>query len=63
MLLSIVDGKHLPKLYGGELDWKFEDEPNLDKDIQEAISSDIMLHGPVLFVDGKVVKPSIIRVD
>lgn len=55
-LQSFIDPKNLPKPYGGELDWKFEDEPNLDDEAKEALGGS-MPRGPHLFVDGTVVKP------
>lgn len=55
-LQSFIDPKNLPKPYGGELDWKFEDEPNLDDEAKDALGGG-MPHGPHLFVDGAVVKP------
>jgi hypothetical protein len=54
-LRNLIDSKDLPKAYGGELDWKFEDEPNLDEDARNCIGN--MPKGPALFVDGAVVRP------
>lgn len=42
-------------MYGGELDFKFEDEPNLDEAVKDVIGE--MPRGPVIFRDGAVVKP------
>lgn len=56
-LRNIIDAKNLPKPYGGALDWKFEDEPNLDDEAKNAIGQDTMVKGPALFVDGKVARP------
>ena len=56
-LLSLVDSQNLPRLYGGELDWKYEDEPNLGEDEREAIGETAMPRGPLLFIDGRVVRP------
>ena len=51
-LREIIDPKDLPKRYGGELDWEFEDEPYLDEDAKRMIGH--MPKGPAAFVDGKV---------
>ncbi|KAI0714077.1 CRAL/TRIO domain-containing protein [Cerioporus squamosus] len=56
-LRTLVDPKDLPKTYGGELDWKFEDEPSLDDAAKELIGE--MPKGPVVFEDGKVVRPAV----
>lgn len=42
-------------MYGGELDFKFEDEPNLDQAMKDAVGE--MPRGPVVFRDGVIVKP------
>ncbi|EJF61053.1 CRAL/TRIO domain-containing protein [Dichomitus squalens LYAD-421 SS1] len=55
-LCTLIDPKDLPKTYGGELDWKFEDQPSLDDATKELIGE--MPKGPVVFEDGKVVRPS-----
>ncbi|KAI0754693.1 CRAL/TRIO domain-containing protein [Daedaleopsis nitida] len=55
-LRTLIDPKDLPKAYGGELDWKFEDEPLLD-DAAKALIGE-MPKGPVLFQDGQVIHPS-----
>ncbi|TFK52692.1 CRAL/TRIO domain-containing protein [Heliocybe sulcata] len=55
-LLKLIDAENLPKMYGGQLDFKFEDEPNLDEDARKLIG-DSVPKGPCLFVDGKVVIP------
>ena len=52
----MIDPKDLPKSYGGELEWKYEDEPALDDAVREVIGE--MPRGPVVFEDGKVVRPS-----
>jgi hypothetical protein len=54
-LLSLVDDEHLPKAYGGKLDWKYEDEPSLDLDAQNTLGASTVPQGPALFVDGQVV--------
>ncbi|KAH9917953.1 CRAL/TRIO domain-containing protein [Fomitopsis serialis] len=55
VLRTLIDPQDLPRPYGGELDWKFEDEPSLDEDTKKAIGT--MPKGPVEFVDGEVRKP------
>ena len=54
-LRTLIEPQDLPKAYGGELDWKFEDEPALDAPAKEAIGE--MPKGPAVFVDGKVIQP------
>jgi len=54
-LRKFIDDKNIPKAYGGELDFKFEDEPNLDQAATDVIGE--MPKGPVIFRDGVVVKP------
>jgi len=55
MMLKLIDAENLPKIYGGQLDFQFEDEPNLDEDAKKVIDS--VPKGPCLFLDGKVVIP------
>jgi hypothetical protein len=55
ILRALVDKENLPKPYGGELDWTFQDEPNLDADAKGVIGE--MPKGPFIFVDGMVVRP------
>jgi hypothetical protein len=54
-LRKFIDNENIPKAYGGELDFKFEDEPNLDQAAEAAIGE--MPKGPVIFRDGTVTKP------
>ncbi|KIP03736.1 hypothetical protein PHLGIDRAFT_110447 [Phlebiopsis gigantea 11061_1 CR5-6] len=54
-LRGLIDAQDLPKPYGGELDWKFEDEPALDAPAKEAMGE--MPKGSAAFIDGKVVQP------
>lgn len=42
-------------MYGGDLMWKFEDEPALDDDTISAIKE--MPKGPVVYKDGAVSEP------
>ncbi|KAG1898203.1 CRAL/TRIO domain-containing protein [Suillus fuscotomentosus] len=53
-LRLLIDERDIPQSYGGQLPWKFEDDPDLDDAIRKAI--DEMPKGPVLFVDGSTVK-------
>ncbi|KAF5377368.1 hypothetical protein D9757_008018 [Collybiopsis confluens] len=46
-LTQFVDSKDLPKIYGGELEWEFTDEPLLDEDTTKEIRE--MPKGPVVF--------------
>jgi len=56
-LLEVIESEDLPKSYGGTLDWKFEDEPNLDAATQRLIGE--MPKGPVIFERGRVEKPAV----
>ena len=53
---TLINAEDLPKPYGGELDWKFEDDPALDAPAREALGGE-MPKGPAVFLDGKVVQP------
>ena len=53
-LMDIIPAKNLPKVYGGEMDWTYEDEPDLDDEIKKAIGAD-MIEGPVVWEGGKMV--------
>ncbi|KAG1880706.1 CRAL/TRIO domain-containing protein [Suillus tomentosus] len=53
-LRLLIDERDIPQSYGGQLPWKFEDDPDLDDALKKAI--DEMPKGPVLFVDGSTVK-------
>ncbi|KAH9923583.1 CRAL/TRIO domain-containing protein [Amylocystis lapponica] len=55
-LRKLIDAKDLPRPYGGELEWKFEDEPVLDDDAKQAIGE--MPKGPAYFEDGHVKQPT-----
>lgn len=55
MLTSLIDKQHLPKIYGGELDWDFFDPPSLDEDAKKVLGE--MPKGPFIFEDGKVKRP------
>lgn len=54
---ALIDPKDLPKIYGGELEWTFEDSPALDEEAKVAVGGQ-WPRGPVWFKDGKVVYPS-----
>jgi hypothetical protein len=54
-LRNLIDIKDLPKPYGGQLEWEFSNEPSLDGEAKGVIGE--MPKGPVLFVDGAVMRP------
>ncbi|TFK39054.1 CRAL/TRIO domain-containing protein [Crucibulum laeve] len=54
-LRDLIHVHDLPKSYGGELEWKFEDEPNLDDETKRVLGG--MPKGPAVFSDGVVSKP------
>jgi len=49
-LLELVDAHNLPTPYGGELQWKYGDEPNPDDETRGLLSQ--LPKGPVIFVNG-----------
>ena len=49
-LLELVDAHNLPAPYGGEFEWKYGDEPNLDEETKELLGQ--LPKGPVIFVNG-----------
>jgi len=55
VLRNLINSKDLPKAYGGELEWKFEDNPSLDDEAKEVITE--MPKGPYIFREGTVQKP------
>ncbi|KAI0643093.1 CRAL/TRIO domain-containing protein [Trametes meyenii] len=55
-LRTLIDSKDLPKPYGGELDWKFEDEPALDEAAKAVLGE--MPKGPVVFENDQVCRPT-----
>lgn len=55
-LRTLIDPKDLPKPYGGDLDWAYEDEPALDDAAKSVIGE--MPKGPVVFEDGEVRRPT-----
>jgi hypothetical protein len=52
-LQEIVKPEDLPKVYGGELEWKYEDEPVLDAVIQSVVG-ETLPPGPIGWQDNKV---------
>lgn len=38
-LLSLIDAKDLPKIYGGELEWTFSGQPVFDEETLSVIPS------------------------
>ncbi|KAL0066214.1 hypothetical protein AAF712_006839 [Marasmius tenuissimus] len=51
VLRELINPADLPKTYGGELEWKYEDDPNLDSETKKVI--ECMPKGPYTFVNGK----------
>lgn len=51
-LRELIDPCDLPEPYGGELPWKFEDDPLLDDEIRSVIGQ--MPRGPVIYQGGTV---------
>ena len=54
-LRELIHVQNLPRVYGGDLEWLFEDEPCLDNDTRAVINN--LPKGPVIFADGEVSKP------
>ena len=48
-LLTMIDAENLPKIYGGQLDFEFADEPVLDAPAREALGQDSVPAGPVVY--------------
>lgn len=51
-MTKIIAPEDLPCVYGGQLDWKYEDEPVLDDDERRVIERDALPDGPIEWVDG-----------
>lgn len=51
---EIIDLDNLPRVYGGRMDWRYEDEPLLDEEIKKSIGAD-ETKGPVIWEDGRMV--------
>lgn len=58
-LLELIDTEHLPKTYGGALEWIYEDEPSLDVDAKKLLGE--MPKGPIVFENGTVEQPSMAK--
>ncbi|KAH9960087.1 CRAL-TRIO domain-containing protein, partial [Russula dissimulans] len=56
-LLQFIDADSLPQVYGGTLPFTFEDDPILDEPARQLLRSDEIPRGPIIFVDGEVVRP------
>lgn len=54
--MEFIDDRDLPKVYGGQLDWRFEDEPILDDAARELIGE--IPKGPVVFENNRVERPA-----
>ena len=57
-----MDADSLPQVYGGALPFTFEDEPILDDPARNLLGSTKIPPGPIVFVDGKVVRPEDIAI-
>jgi len=53
-LMEVIPAANLPKIYGGEMDWTYEDEPMLDEEIKAKIGANA-IQGPVVWEDEKMV--------
>lgn len=53
-LQEVIPVECLPKAYGGQLDWKYEDEPMLDDEIKAKIGAE-SFRGPALWEDGRMI--------
>jgi hypothetical protein len=52
-----MDAGSLPQVYGGALPFTFEDEPILDDPARKLLGSTKIPRGPIVFMDGEVVRP------
>jgi hypothetical protein len=52
-----MDADSLPQVYGGALPFTFEDEPILDDPARKLLGSTKIPPGPIVFLDGMVVRP------
>lgn len=52
---DLVDKKDLPKVYGGELDWTYFDQPNLDEGFKKLIGREALPDGPARWDGEKLV--------
>jgi len=50
----LVDPKNLPKVYGGDLDWIYEDEPKLCKEFVDLIAREEMPKEPAEWANGQL---------
>ena len=57
-----MDADSLPQVYGGALPFTFEDEPILDDPARNLLGSTKIPPGPIVFVDGNVVRPEDITI-
>jgi len=53
-LLAEIDAENIPKMFGGQLDWEYDDPPNLDEPTKEAFKAigGVCPGGPFAYVDG-----------
>lgn len=57
-LKELISPEDLPKVYGGELDWVYQNEPIFDDQIKKAIGMDQLPKGPIIWKDDKVIELS-----
>jgi hypothetical protein len=55
ILQEIIRAGDLPRIYGGELEWTFEDEPILDSEVQEVAGVKDLPPGSLIWEDKKIV--------
>ncbi|KAM0790091.1 hypothetical protein ACM66B_005419 [Microbotryomycetes sp. NB124-2] len=48
-LSSVIDIENIPIAYGGQLDWKFGDEPSLDREMRDKLGYEKLPRGPFRF--------------
>lgn len=54
-LHEIIHPSDLPRVYGGELEWKYEDEPSIEPEIASLLGNKEMPKGPAEWKDGKLI--------
>lgn len=54
-LHEIIHPFDLPKVYGGELEWKYEDEPNIEQEIASLLGAKEAPDGPAEWKDGQLI--------
>lgn len=54
-LKQIIKPEDIPKIYGGELDWKYEDDPKLDNELQAVVGQELP-PGPLIWQNDTIIK-------